>query len=145
MLEVQWIKEAKANGWIRQRSTGAGVRLKCSKQGCNTFLDIAFNNMKAAPDPCDKPHTSQYAAKTFDQYVSLVGELSRRRRSLGLSQEDICNAAGLADGHINKLEAFHRTAQFPTLQLWASTLGMNITLSPCPLPDAIAKKLSAMS
>ncbi|MEM9584826.1 MAG: helix-turn-helix transcriptional regulator [Pseudomonadota bacterium] len=60
-----------------------------------------------------------------------------RRRALGLSQEDINHAAGLADGHINKLESFARTAQFPTLKLWADTLGLAITATPCALPPEI--------
>tara|TARA_R110000851_G_scaffold22626_9_gene67012 strand:- start:548 stop:820 length:273 start_codon:yes stop_codon:yes gene_type:complete len=70
-----------------------------------------------------------------------VGELVRRRRALGISQEDLSDAAGMADGHINKLEAFARTAQFPTLQLWAQTLGAEITLRAAPLPDATARAI----
>jgi transcriptional regulator with XRE-family HTH domain len=60
---------------------------------------------------------------------------------LGLSQEDINAAAGLADGHINKLEAFHRTAQFPTLQLWANTIGLSITVAPAILPPATTRAI----
>lgn len=50
-------------------------------------------------------------------------------------------AAGLGDGHVNKLEALHRVAQFPTMQLWVSTLGTELTLVPTPLPSATIAKL----
>lgn len=70
------------------------------------------------------------------EYTALVAAFVRKRHSLGLSQEEINAAAGFADGHLNKLEAFHRIAQLPTLQLWAQTLGLKITIAEDALPQA---------
>lgn len=104
-------------------------------------MTLPLDNLGAAPSPCSLSHHGQYGAQAYARYTALVGELRRRRRALGLSQEDINAAAGLADGHINKLESFARTAQFPTLQLWAATLGGEITIAPAPLPDATARAI----
>lgn len=95
-----------------------------------------MESLGSTPDRCDWPHVQQYAAPVFDRYRVLVDELAHRRRSLGLSQEDVGGSSGLADGHVNKLEAIHRVAQFPTLQLWASTLGLKLALVPAQLPSA---------
>ncbi len=56
-----------------------------------------------------------------------------------MSQEDVGAASGLGDGHVNKLENFDRIAQFPTLQLWAQTLGLSIALCPASLPQSSAR------
>ncbi|MGJ5621078.1 helix-turn-helix domain-containing protein [Sulfitobacter sp. MF3-043] len=102
---------------------------------------VDLGKLGPAPDPCTLDHDKQYAKKVYDQYKSLVGELVKKRRALGLSQEDINAAAGLADGHINKLESFARTAQFPTLRLWAETVGLEITLAASRLPQATARAI----
>ena len=70
-----------------------------------------------------------------------MNELVDRRRALGLSQDDIATAGGFADGHINKLEAFDCIAQFPTLQLWAQTLGLQTALMPVELPAATHRSI----
>lgn len=100
-----------------------------------------MSNLGPVPPPCDLRHVGQYGAATYDLYAKLVEELKRKRRALGLSQEDINDAAGLADGHINKLEAFARNAQFATLQLWANTIGLEITVRAAPLPPATARAI----
>jgi transcriptional regulator with XRE-family HTH domain len=136
-----WIKQAEKNGWRVRSVNSLTISLKCSKQGCPGCVDVPLNNLGAVPDPCDLPHRKHYAARTFKAYEDLVEQLIRRRRSLGLSQEDVCAAAALADGHISKLEAFHRIGQLPTLQLWADTLGMSLTLAPAPLPNATIRAI----
>jgi transcriptional regulator with XRE-family HTH domain len=100
-----------------------------------------LSDLGPIPAPCAFDHSSLYAKPVFDEYRALVGNLARRRKQIGLSQEDLGAAAGLADGHINKLEAFARTAQFPTLQLWANTLGMELTLAPAPIPPATLRAI----
>ena len=132
----EWIKTAKRQGWMVSAVHALEVSLKCSKQGCSGAMTIHLNKLTLIPDPCDKEHFGQYSAQVFQYYIDLVAELVRRRRLLGLSQEEICAASGLADGHVNKLEAFHRIAQFPTLQLWTETLGMKLVLKPAPMPPA---------
>lgn len=104
-----------------------------------------MDNIGTVPDPCGKPHNGQYARQTYLKYQHLVDELRRRRRLLGLSQEDVGAAAGLTEGHINKLESHARTAQLPTLQIWAETLGVEITISPAALPAATIRAIEHRS
>lgn len=136
-----WIRQAERNGWRVSSVQSLTISLRCEKQGCPGHMELPLDNLGPVPDPCDLPHRKLYAARTFNLYEELVAELVRRRRSLGLSQEDVCAAAALADGHIAKLEAFHRIAQMPTLQLWADTLGVSLTLSPAPLPSATIRAI----
>ncbi len=117
MLASKWIKQAEKNGWLLVDTRSRELVIRCCKQGCGNTKTIPIDNLGPIPAPCDRAHEGQYARAVFDEYTRLVAELQCRRRSLGLSQEDVNAAAGLADGHINKLEAFHRTAQMPTLQL----------------------------
>ncbi|MGR3662522.1 MAG: helix-turn-helix domain-containing protein [Paracoccaceae bacterium] len=135
MKSQEWIKAAQKAGW-KVTVRGLTISLKCSKHGCPGSMTVPMDDLRAVQDPCNGEHVGQYSAKAYENYRCLVAELAHRRRSLGLSQEDICAASGLADGHINKLEAFARTAQLPTLQLWVQTLGLKMVLSPAPLPPA---------
>lgn len=141
MLKARWIKEAEKNGWRVTGARGQVIAMRCHKQGCPGVISAPMDNLGQPPGPCTLPHHDQYAAPVYQSYVDLVEDLKRRRRLLGLSQEDINAAAGLADGHLNKLEALHRTAQFPTLQLWAATLGVQITGTPAPLPPSTARAI----
>ncbi len=136
-----WIKKAEGNGWRVHSADKLVLTLQCCKQGCDNRISMPLDNLGPEPEPCDQPHQFQYAAATFQAYENLVEQLIRRRRSLGLSQEDVCAAAALADGHVSKLEAFHRIGQLPTLQLWADTLGLSLTLSPAPLPNATIRAI----
>ena len=133
MGATDWIKAAKRAGW-RVTPQGSALVLQCSRQGCSGRKVLPVDNLGNPPEPCALPHQGQYAGRTLGDYKALVGSLIQRRKQLGLSQEDVTEAAGLADGHINKLEALHRYAQFPTLHLWAQTLGLEITLYPAPIP-----------
>tara|TARA_R110002072_G_scaffold43676_3_gene122515 strand:+ start:2010 stop:2522 length:513 start_codon:yes stop_codon:yes gene_type:complete len=141
MKATQWIKEAQAAGWRVASSSGGTLFLSCSCLGCPGKLSLPLDDLGSTPKPCALDHNKQYAKKVYDEYKSLVAELVRKRRALGLSQEDINAAAGLAEGHINKLESFARTAQFPTLRLWAETVGLEITLAAAMLPPATARAI----
>lgn len=141
MLVSRWIPEAQKAGWRVSSSRNGVLTMVCSHLGCPGALSLPMNNLGPTPAPCDQPHVGQYGEMTYDRYKGLVNELKRKRRALGLSQEEINAAAGLGDGHINKLEALHRTAQFPTLQLWAATVGLEITVKPAPLPPATARAI----
>lgn len=141
MQASKWIIEAQSAGWRVTSSRDRTICLCCARQGCKGALSLPLDNLGPIPKPCALDHHGQYGQATYEIYKGLVGELVRRRRALGISQEDLSDAAGMADGHINKLEAFARTAQFPTLQLWAQTLGAEITLRAAPLPDATARAI----
>jgi transcriptional regulator with XRE-family HTH domain len=145
MLASEFIQKAQTAGW-RVISIREGViKLKCRCHGCKATLIQPIKTLATIPEPCGKSHHGMYAARTYDEYKSLVAVFIRKRRSLGLSQEDLCAAAGLADGHINKLEAFARTAQMPTLQLWAKTLGLGITVAQTDLPAATVRAIKHRS
>ena len=139
MTVREWIKRAERQGWRVQRVRGLSIDIRCSKQGCEGLKSLPLDNLGPTPEPCELPHEGQYAHKVFSEYQALVAEFQRRRRSLGLSQEDITAASGLADGHINKLEALDRVAQMPTLQLWAQTLGLSLVIDAAPLPASTLK------
>jgi transcriptional regulator with XRE-family HTH domain len=141
MKATEWINKAQLAGWRVTSAKDRTINLQCSRQGCAGSLSLPIENLGPTPAPCTMPHVGQYGAAAYDQYKLLVAQLVRKRRALGMSQEDINAAAGMSDGHINKLEAFARTAQFPTLQLWAATLGTEITLRPAPLPPATARTI----
>lgn len=131
-----WIKSAERQGWKVSAVQGLTITLICSKQGCSGSITAPMENLGQTPEPCAQPHFGQYAGSVYDSYRELVAELVRRRRALGLSQDDVGAASGLADGHVNKLEAFARTAQMPTWQLWAETLGLQMSLQPAAMPTA---------
>jgi hypothetical protein len=121
--------------------SGLTMRLQCSKHGCDGCRVLPLDNLGPVPDPCDLPHRGNHARQTFQQYESLVDELRRRRRQLGLDQGDLNSAMGVADGYMNKLESLARVATFPTLQLWAQSLGLSITTAPAPLPAATLRAI----
>lgn len=141
MMLNRWISRAASSGWRFERASGQMLTLRCSKQGCEGRHVVSLLDLGDPPPPCKEAHVGQYSRATYGDYRALVAKLRDRRRALSLSQEDVGDAAGLGDGHINKLEAFHRTAQMPTLQLWAQTLGLSIDLVPAPLPDATRRAI----
>lgn len=141
MKATIWISEAQRAGWRVQSSRNGVLDMHCNKQGCPGAFSLPLNNLGQLPEACDLEHVGQYGLATYELYTDLVSELRRRRRTLGLSIEDVNAASGLADAHVNKLESMARTAQFPTLQLWAETLGAKITLTPAPLPEATMRAI----
>lgn len=141
MRATQWIKQARDAGWRVASSRDGILTMCCAYQGCTGSHALSLSNLGPIPGPCALKHVGQYGAAAYALYTDLVDDLRRRRRALGLSIEDLNDAAGMADGHLNKLESFARTAQFPTLQLWAETLGTQITLKPIPLPPATLRAI----
>lgn len=143
MTTAKWIKEAQSAGWRVTSSRDHTLHLTCSCLGCPGKLSLPLDDLGPTPESCALEHHGQYGAAVYDQYKELVAQLVRKRRALGLSQEDINASAGMAEAHLNKLEAFARTAQFPTMQLWAETLGLEITLAASPIPAATARAIEA--
>ena len=86
-------------------------------QGYPSNLTRSIDNLGTTPESRAPDHHGQYGMPTFNHYKELAADLRRKRRALGISQEDLNDAGGLADGHIAKLEPFARAAQFPTFQL----------------------------
>ena len=141
MTAAKWIKEAQSAGWRVTSAKDRTIRMQCAKQGCPGVLSLPIDNLGPTPATYDLPHVGQYGAPAYNQYKALVAQLVRKRRALGMSQEDINAAAGMAEAHLNKLESFARTAQFSTMQLWAETLGLAITLAPSSIPAATARAI----
>ncbi len=136
MMFKQWVKLAERNGWRVIDVSGKEVRLGCECIGCTNTLVVPLANPGPEPSPCNRPHEAGYAVQTFDGYRDLVKELRRRRLSLGLSQFEVNAAAGLGDGHLNKLEAFTKVASPPTLILWCESLGLRLSVTPAKLPPS---------
>ncbi|WP_039983723.1 helix-turn-helix domain-containing protein [Tritonibacter mobilis] len=141
MQTQRWIRDAQARGWRVSWVRGKSLHIACDKQGCPGCKTLPLDNLGPVPEPCELPHKGQVAAPVFDEYETLVEELRRRRRQLGLDQGDLGNAMGVADGYVNKLEAFARVPTFPTLQLWAASLGLHLTTSAAPLPNATIRAI----
>ena len=141
MSAKEWIKAAELAGWRVKSASCRELVLMCGKPGCKGRKVLPLDNLGPELAPCSLAHVGPYSAKVFGEYVGLVDQLRRRRRALGLSQEDITAAAGMTDGYINKLEALDRAASLPMLQLWAETLGLVITTTPAPLPAATLRAL----
>ena len=138
----EFIHRAQANGWKVARVTPGAVALQCGHVGCRGHLVVPMSELRD-PGPCPFQHASGYAAPVFTAYEALISELVERRKALGLAQEEVCAAAGLAPGHISKLEAFARVATFPTLQHWTATLGLEVTVQPARLPRATIAAIDA--
>ncbi len=143
MMVRQWISAAQEAGWVVGRVSALEITMKCGKAGCPGTITVPIDNTGPPPPPCQLPHERGYAAKVFASYQATVEELVRRRRSLGLDQIDLNDAAGLTEGHISKLESFARIATPPTLHLWAETLGLYITTAPAPLPPATLRAIES--
>lgn len=141
MQSREWIKQAEASGWRVSSVQGRTMTLCCNRQGCSGSMVLPLDNLGLPPEPCEMPHSGQYARSTMDSYQSLIAEFIRRRRSLGLDQVDLCAAIGLGDGHISKLEGLHKIASPPTLLLWAQSLGLSLTTVPAPLPPATIRAI----
>lgn len=141
MLIKQWIKGAQDNGWVVSRIKGQSITLGCAVTGCRCEVHGRLDSIPPVPAPCSAPHKSGYSQDVYEDYKHFVGELRRRRRELGLDQSDLCNAMGVADGYINKLEAFDRTCAPPTLLLWAQSLGLKIKMTPDVLPAATIRAI----
>ncbi|WP_298852230.1 helix-turn-helix domain-containing protein [uncultured Ruegeria sp.] len=136
-------KALRERGWRIASIKGTEMHLQCAKVGCLKTTKVSLAEPVELPAPCTEKHFNGYDAQTFELYLTLVGTLRDRRSALGLSQEDLTAAMGIADGYVNKLESIARVAAFPMLQLWAQTLGLSITTTPAPLPPATTRAIEA--
>lgn len=136
-----WIKETERNGWRVVGVNSHELRIQCAKVGCAGSKSLPVDNLGEPPARCDLPHDGRHAKQVFTEYRILVEELRRRRRSLGMDQSDLNAAMGLADGYVNKLEAFHRLPSPPTLLLWCQALGVHMSITPTTLPPATLKAI----
>jgi transcriptional regulator with XRE-family HTH domain len=136
-----WIKAAEGQGWRVASVSGAVLRLHCDKPGCPGEMVLPLDNLGPVPDGCTLGHVGGHSRAAFASYQVLVEELRRRRRSLGLDQQDLTAAMGVPDGYVSKLESFARIASPPTLLLWAQALGLYVTTSPAPLPPATLRAI----
>jgi len=141
MQAREWIKGAESNGWRVSSVKGLTIRLSCSCVGCPGSLALPLANLGQAPAPCDRPHVQGHSADAFATYAALVSDLVRRRIQLGLSQPDLDDALGVADGYVAKLESLARTTSPPTLLLWCQALGLQIITAPAQLPDATRRAI----
>lgn len=141
MLARDWIRETERNGWRVASNSGGRIVFRCSKLGCEGTVTRHMDALGSVPDRCSLEHRGMYAAPAFQSYQELVAELRRRRREIGLSQEDVEHAMGAGQGYINKLEAFTKIGTMPTLLLWAETVGLHITGRPAPLPAATRRMI----
>lgn len=143
MKQAEFIRETQMNGWRLWWANHNGLMFICGYQGCGGSVRIRDWREAAIPDRCDGEHINNFCAPAIYAYEDLVAELRRKRHLLGLSQEELGFGSGLADGHINKLEADGRTATLPTLLIWAGSLGYDITLTPAPVPPRILRMIES--
>lgn len=78
-------------------------------------------------------------------YEGLANALAFRRNQLGLSQLELDDRCGFADGHIGKLEkplsSFGRVATTVTMERWLAGLGVGLLVVPLtegPMREQIA-------
>jgi len=137
-----YISEMQSAGWVlwrhsRQSATSSFV---CKHIGCKGAKIVTDDQIlrSRSVKPCTLPHYDQrHAAEPVATYAALVQHLRNRRLRMGLSQEEIEAASGLAFDHIGKLEILDRIGTFPTMIAWAETLGMEIALVPKAIPDQV--------
>ena len=130
----QWISAAQEAGWAVKSVSASDLTLVCNRTGCTCEQLHDLNALGDPPKSCECPHNGRLSEKSYTEYEVLLGELSRRRRLLGLNQDDLGSAMGVADGYVGKMEAMHKFPSIPMLQLWAQTLGVDIILKPIALP-----------
>lgn len=143
MKRADYTRAMRDRGWLLWSFREGRTSFMCSKLGCTgtrvvTETDIARARGRAdLPKACRRRHWKGYSASLIGSQEQLQEHLRERRLRLGLSQEDIEGAGGFPVDHLGKLETLARVAQFPTMLLWAETLGYDIALIPKPLPDQV--------
>lgn len=135
---MDWTEAARDNGWNVEEHGGL-FRLTCMQKGCSGSVEIAPGD--PIPEPCKERHTHTW--QEMRAYRKIVARLRSRRRQIGLSQDDVSAALGMADGYINKLESFAKNASLPTLALWAETLGFSVSFQPTEFPPATKRALDS--
>lgn len=88
-----------------------------------------------------------YPYKTRSDYLeTLVKALVRRRKQLGITQEELNHKLGMADRLVSKWEVGTRTPLTFHLYCWADALKSELTIIPYPLeapPSATLRKMQA--
>lgn len=129
----KWLHSIGQAGWVVIRNGGDRLHIRCGVQDCRNKRAIPIG---AKVRPCEWDHSGRFRQLGVERYEDLSEILRARRMRLGLTQEEASAAAGLADGHVSKLEADVRTSSLPTLILWANALGLDIRLVPAPIPSS---------
>lgn len=137
----EWISAAQSNGWRVSHVTPDDIYLRCSAKNCASANQASLFDLGPVPKVCRAKHNPGRPRPVFARYKEIVDEMRRRRLQLGLSQEDVNAAMGMADGYVNKLEVHERFGTFATVQLWADTLGLILTTAPAPLPPATLRAI----
>ncbi len=137
-----WTKGVQNMGWCLVGVDGKDHTFRCGLIGCRGELRAAVFEKVS---PCGWDHAGRFSSAVFEEYSDLVDELRQKRHLLGVSQEDVELAAGMAPDHLGKLETHVRIAQFPTMMLWTQTLGYRVTLEPAALPDPMLSVIEGRS
>lgn len=85
----------------------------------------------------DKPRTwrdlksnlkshSQVEVEAIAQMAQLVNEIVRRRKSLGLTQNDVASRAGITQAQVARLENSHTVPSIETVIKVANALGLKL-------------------
>ena len=134
-----WLKKSQENGWRLAGVTARECVLQCSAHGCSNEKHFLLDTLGQAPTPCEREHVNGYGKPAYDDYTKIVLELQRRRTQIGINQDDLDTALGVADGYIAKLESGARTPSPVTLIMWAQAVGVEIHFKPAILPPATLK------
>ncbi|WP_199617635.1 helix-turn-helix domain-containing protein [Paenibacillus alkalitolerans] len=67
--------------------------------------------------------------ETIRQIARMVSDVVRRRKMLGLTQDEVAKRAGLSQAQVARLENSSQIPRVDTLIKVAIALGMNITLN----------------
>ena len=135
----KWLRRIARRGWVVIENRGVDLWIRCAVQDCPHAMSVAPGEV---PNECQWDHSGRFRQLALERYDDVSEILRARRIRLGLTQEETASAAGLADGHVSKLEADARVAALPTVILWAHALGLKINLVPDALPTSTASILS---
>lgn len=135
MDRTDYILEAQKAGWLLFSSNREGLTFQCAHPGCHEamFAPQSVVNREVMPEPCARQHVDAQGV-TVESYQDAMTVIADARRRLGVDQNDVGATAGLADGHVNKIEAGHRHCTLPVLLSLAATVGLSVVLAPAPLP-----------
>jgi predicted transcriptional regulator len=69
---------------------------------------------------------SQVEGEVIGQLAQLVNEIMRRRKSLGLTQNDVATRAGITQAQVARLENSHTVPSMETVIKVANVLGLKL-------------------
>lgn len=99
---------------------------QCPNEGCNVRISLR----DGAEIPKCQGRGEDFTETTINSYDHLRREARERRAQLGLAMYDVEEIAGLADGHLLKIEKDNpsRTATVRIVVEWAEALGCELVL-----------------